>query len=943
MAEPSDNAEQNRPKISACANDCLESFQKCLFSAASIHPRELSMVEDQLARFSSWANGIGVFAPGSASMDHRLRYAPDVTGVVIGLLESLNYRCQSLFKILISIIESSNQDNANQGFQKGLVDAASEISRLNKISNTIRRASKDTQALKASSFQIKDDEGNDVEDILREHFKHHICDKFPGLGEVLQDRLAQTMLLRRKRILYRRYRQGSTTIKSQKPEAEKPVELPNAQSAASSKHSKTQRNKPKDHNTRSRRALATPSQVKSATTLVPGNFQKAAANPSVVSASRTVALGSHEALIFPPSPGLALKKRYEQLKKQMNVTEHGASSLSEGLSEKERVGLIDITCPYCLHALPAQQVFDDREWQNHVINDLDAYICLFEDCDQPDVLYSHSDEWLSHLQQHRRFWRCASHRDLDPFRSSAEYIAHMRDVHNSKLNDNQLRIMANRNSRKIPKMFPSCPLCGQDEDEVNGCLEGHLAGHLRSLALKSLPSYEGEIPEDITSDNDSIDISRPQSRGTIRDMRQAEDALSMDMLCSGEFWELWNPDVPQDVGVNFMGDAHTELERATLFFDTYSYKGHTSSPESDPILQSMLSQKRTSLDFRERVTDELNKGDTQASGPRFHSFEVGTSLRVIHKSKVSQKGTQTQLNTIIDDGEVVSQHGGVLSERNGYLVVTIKYLQCSEPGKLICEARYGGNVSKFAFRAKQRVSDKTMILDVPYDIPKSFELSIFSETGKIGRGQTVTFLSVELDVPWIVSTNFLYGNVHKFYKRKYAGTNKLQIGEISFEISWQLTDPRASETQDHDHGELAELSETNHISPSSQVPRVSQALDDDQESSEDERGAGQRPTVKERTPIIGGPSRERVGRRSDRISARYSRPRSPSVETEDEEARKQRLSYQLPTQGIASRWPMPPPSASPLSTQRKEKPESDPLPRRKKGHTKRDKKEWESD
>jgi hypothetical protein len=97
MAEPSDNAEQNGPKISAGANDCLESFQECLFSAAS-------MVEDQLARFSSWANGIGVFAPGSASMDHRLRYAPDVTGVVIGLLESLNYRCQSCRKSRIGLL-----------------------------------------------------------------------------------------------------------------------------------------------------------------------------------------------------------------------------------------------------------------------------------------------------------------------------------------------------------------------------------------------------------------------------------------------------------------------------------------------------------------------------------------------------------------------------------------------------------------------------------------------------------------------------------------------------------------------------------------------------------------------------------------------------------------------------------------------------------------------
>lgn len=241
-------------------------------------------------------------------------------------------------------------------------------------------------------------------------------------------------------------------------------------------------------------------------------------------------------------------------------------------------------------------------------------------------------------------------------------------------------------------------------------------------------------------------------------------------------------------------------------------------------------------------------------------------------------------------------------------------------------------------------SDKVIILEVPCDIPKLFELLILSEIGRIGHGQSIKFLGrVELDVRRIISTDYTYSDVHKLFERGPDGTNNLQTGEISFEISWQLTDPRASETRDHDHGDLGELSEINHIYLSSQVPRVSQTLDDDQESSEDERGAGQRPTVIEGAPIIGGPSRERVGRRSDRISARYIRPRSPSVETEDEEARKQRLSYQLPTQGIASRWPMPPPSASPLSTQRKEKPESDPLPRRKKGHTKRVKKEWESD
>lgn len=36
-----------------------------------------------------------MFAPGRASIDHRLRYAPEVQNVVIGLLESLDYRIRT--------------------------------------------------------------------------------------------------------------------------------------------------------------------------------------------------------------------------------------------------------------------------------------------------------------------------------------------------------------------------------------------------------------------------------------------------------------------------------------------------------------------------------------------------------------------------------------------------------------------------------------------------------------------------------------------------------------------------------------------------------------------------------------------------------------------------------------------------------------------------------
>ena len=83
------------PKVAGCAESCLQSFQECLRKAASIHARELSLVEDQLARFSVWTANIRVFVPGRGSLDHRLREAPDVQDAVAGLLEVLDYQLQN--------------------------------------------------------------------------------------------------------------------------------------------------------------------------------------------------------------------------------------------------------------------------------------------------------------------------------------------------------------------------------------------------------------------------------------------------------------------------------------------------------------------------------------------------------------------------------------------------------------------------------------------------------------------------------------------------------------------------------------------------------------------------------------------------------------------------------------------------------------------------------
>lgn len=76
--------------IAKAAQACLLSFDSCMHALVALGPKERALVQNQLSRFSLWTASIGVFAPGRASMDHRLRDAEDVSRLVRGLLEALD-------------------------------------------------------------------------------------------------------------------------------------------------------------------------------------------------------------------------------------------------------------------------------------------------------------------------------------------------------------------------------------------------------------------------------------------------------------------------------------------------------------------------------------------------------------------------------------------------------------------------------------------------------------------------------------------------------------------------------------------------------------------------------------------------------------------------------------------------------------------------------------
>ncbi|KAH7417504.1 hypothetical protein BKA64DRAFT_301951 [Cadophora sp. MPI-SDFR-AT-0126] len=548
--------------VSDLAELCMLSFQDCLQQSATLHPRELSLSEDQLGRFSLWANSIGVFAPGRASMDHRLREAPEIIEIVAGLLDGLKYSINSCSATLKSTYESQkahlDRDDTTSApnVDRSRQAIANQISLLYRFTNTIRRASKETQNHKAAQFfQIKDDEGNDVEECLQTIFTNYVLGRFPDIDDTILNRLASSMVLRRKRILYRRSRYGASSIKPRRSALQPTVTLPTIEQPSNAP------DVPLSIHEHVRTPLSgkstTESTAISATTLAADAFRKAAA-PSVISVTKTVALGSHEELIFPPAPTGRLNQKYKSLKKQRienhqtylqslkpparhdgvatgwvkqvirahYVDKHELESLLINLfgsdnyliqvirdelvlymphhltqeeiyslemhlldrdigitsdvksyavpdetqdvmqnqiqqsamdkadqhtshvtgvpydAEKMEQKLMrdlekdwiyccqligEITCPFCFYALPSLDVANENKWRAHVKNDLDAYICLFEQCDHAENLYNHSEQWLQHMREHALRWRCTSKsHGVLIFDMKAKYMDHMR-------------------------------------------------------------------------------------------------------------------------------------------------------------------------------------------------------------------------------------------------------------------------------------------------------------------------------------------------------------------------------------------------------------------------------------------------------------------------------------------------------------------------------------
>ncbi|KAL8342981.1 hypothetical protein RB598_004374 [Gaeumannomyces tritici] len=169
-----------------------------------------------------------------------------------------------------------------------------------------------------------------------------------------------------------------------------------------------------------------------------------------------------------------------------------------------------IQCPYCTEILPGEYEKEDRHWRSHVANDLIPYMCVFEDCDTPDDMYTSTFELTRHtIKAHGApYWicgRCPAGSTDRIMGSPSKWVTHMRREHLGGFREAELPLLCDASRQTlIPPV--DCPLCRASQDLPSETLDAHIAKHLHAFALLSLPWGSTEAAE---SDSDTDADMRP--------------------------------------------------------------------------------------------------------------------------------------------------------------------------------------------------------------------------------------------------------------------------------------------------------------------------------------------------------------------------------------------------------------------------------------------------
>ncbi|KAI7788219.1 hypothetical protein LA080_012285 [Diaporthe eres] len=346
----------------------------------------------------------------------------------------------------------------------------------------VRKASFNHQNKRADDFKLRDENGKKSEELtcspidgLTRLYQFYVRTHAAGVGEPLAQRLVQTMIIRHKRILYRRARRRVWN-----PELfdYPPRKLEN-----------------KSHHL----SCSPPAQETISPSDVDINMIRQTFAQSEVSKATSNSLLVSDRVLVPPRPAAA------------------------------KLG-VEFICDYCGLLLQARQASSAAVWAKHERKDLDPYVCVFDECDTPLELYSPSKEWLAHMRsQHRMRWHCfATSHEPSFFASPDIFEDHLKEIHSGHFSGDEISFLVENGSH------PSLPAPDTIRLEIFALVGGLLYPGRRTALPWSEDCYSSYHPSQSSrsahSEGTGVNAEASRNDDDILDVRKTDwDAWERDI------------------------------------------------------------------------------------------------------------------------------------------------------------------------------------------------------------------------------------------------------------------------------------------------------------------------------------------------------------------------------------------------------------------------------
>jgi hypothetical protein len=387
------------------------------------------------------------------------------------------------------------------------------IDNLYKISVRIRQPTIKSRSLKAASYRPKDPEtGVDILDQyaifdfqhtqeLVRHLRAAHTSHAQGEDEknIIVDRLARAVTLRRRQFKYwsrHREKLGAATFLEEthaRPPLERPQELHRNDTLEAQPDLQIPEAQNEAQSQKTKKTLLSGTEATHHNQSLDEIFD----SKSVTSYATTVRDLTGKGIDLPPPP-------------------------------KAADGEKDFECPYCFIICPARYG-NGRSWKTHVLQDLQPYVCTYEECELPDQLFRSRKEWIQHEASHRKAWRCPEHPNA-VYKSRDGLRDHLRQTHSDSVPESQLDSIVNVGETSTIDTRPICPICYARADMEGMNFQNHLANHLERISVFALPTNSADDADGASSQafrgrTDSTGSSNIDDPWSVKDNEEEPESI----------------------------------------------------------------------------------------------------------------------------------------------------------------------------------------------------------------------------------------------------------------------------------------------------------------------------------------------------------------------------------------------------------------------------------